>query len=237
MRAYARVYPCMAIELIDWDGAYREEGIFVGPPPWNIGEPQPAFMRLINEGRIHSDVLDAGCGHAELSLTLAAKGHTVVGVDLSRAAIDTATATAKSRGIVNATFLCADITSLSGFDDRFSTLLDSTLFHSLPVESRDAYLRAMYRAAGPGASFFVLVFAHGAFPEDFTVPINAVTEDELRSAVAKYWSVDGIEPASIHALAGQVRGDDEVVPMPQLATDEKGRLVFPAYLLSAHKPA
>lgn len=227
----------MATELIDWDGAYREEGIFVGPPPWNIGEPQPAFMRLVNEGRIRGEVLDAGCGHAELSLTLAAKGHIVVGVDLSRAAIETAMATAKSRGIVNATFRCADITSLTGFDGRFSTLIDSTLFHSLPVESRDAYLRAMYRAAGPGASFFVLVFAHGAFPDDFTVPINAVTEDELHAAVSKYWAVDEIEPASIHALAGQVHGDGETVPMPQLATDQKGRLIFPAYLLSAHKSA
>ncbi len=27
----------MSSEIMDWDGAYREEGEFEGPPPWNIG--------------------------------------------------------------------------------------------------------------------------------------------------------------------------------------------------------
>jgi hypothetical protein len=26
-------------DMMDWDRAYREEGFFTGPPPWNIGEP------------------------------------------------------------------------------------------------------------------------------------------------------------------------------------------------------
>lgn len=68
---------------LDWDGAYRGQGGFEGPPPWNIGEPQPELAALILAGRVRSDVLDAGCGHAELSLALAADGYTVVGIDLS----------------------------------------------------------------------------------------------------------------------------------------------------------
>jgi hypothetical protein len=27
----------MANEVMDWDSAYRQEGVFEGPPPWNIG--------------------------------------------------------------------------------------------------------------------------------------------------------------------------------------------------------
>ena len=34
-------------------------------------------------GKFRSDVLDAGCGFAELSLALAADGYTVVGIDLT----------------------------------------------------------------------------------------------------------------------------------------------------------
>jgi 2-polyprenyl-3-methyl-5-hydroxy-6-metoxy-1,4-benzoquinol methylase len=64
---------------IDWDAAYRGQGVFEGPPPWNIGEPQPELAALIAAGQVRSDVLDAGCGCAELSLTLAAQGYTVVG--------------------------------------------------------------------------------------------------------------------------------------------------------------
>ena len=60
---------------------YREQGEFEGPPPWNIGEPQPELAALIAAGKVRSDVLDAGCGVAELSLALAADGYTVVGID------------------------------------------------------------------------------------------------------------------------------------------------------------
>ena len=139
-------------------------------------------------GKFRSDVLDAGCGFAELSLALAADGYPVA---------------------------------------------DSTLFHSLPVESRDDYLRSVHRAAAPNASYFVLVFAKGAFPPDMdtlTKP-NEVTEDELREAVSKYWTIDEIRPAFIHANVPQIPG----VSMPSHDFDEKGRIMFPAYVLAAHK--
>ena len=77
----------MSLELPDWDDAYRQQGRFEGPPPWNIGEPQPELAALIAAGKVRSDVLDAGCGVAELSLSLAADGYTVVGLDNSPTAI------------------------------------------------------------------------------------------------------------------------------------------------------
>jgi SAM-dependent methyltransferase len=219
-------------EVMDWDGAYREQGIFEGPPPWNIGEPQPEIAELIRRGTFRSDVLDAGCGFAEASLALAAAGYTVVGVDLTPTAVAAATKAAQERGLSNAAFVQADITSLSGYDDRFSTVLDSTLFHSLPVEARDDYLRSVHRAAAPGASYYILVFATGAFPADRPYPgPNVVTEDELREAVSKYWEIDEIRPAFIHANMPDIPG------MPELTFefDEKGRRLMPAFLLTAHK--
>jgi SAM-dependent methyltransferase len=224
----------MTAELMDWDGAYRDEGPFIGPPPWNIGEPQPEFATLIDGDKIHGDVLDVGCGHAELALMLAARGHAVVGIDISQTAINVATATAKKRGLANATFMRADATSFSGFDGRFSTVMDSTLFHSLPVEHRDSYLRAMLRAASPGARYFVLVFARAAFRSDSPLGANVVDEEELRAAVSKYWEIDQIRTASMYGYPPQVHGYGVVAP-PDLPTDEKGRMRFPAYLLTAHK--
>jgi SAM-dependent methyltransferase len=223
----------MTSEVMNWDGAYREEGDFDGPPPWNIGEPQPELATLIREGKFRSDVLDAGCGFAELSLALAADGYTVVGIDLTPTAIAAATKAARDRGLSNATFVQDDITSFTRFDGTFNTVADSTLFHSLPVEGRDGYLQSVHRAAASGASYFVLVFAKGAFPPDMgtqTKP-NEVTEDELREAVSKYWHIDEIKPAFIHANVPQIRG----VSMPPHGFDEKGRIMFPAFLLTAHK--
>lgn len=224
----------MTSEVMDWDNVYREQGGFEGPPPWNIGEPQPELAKLIAAGKVRSDVLDAGCGVAELSLALAAQGYTVVGVDVSPTAIAAATKAAQQRGLDTASFVSADITSFTGYDGRFNTVIDSTLFHSLPVEGRDGYLRSVYRAAAPGASYYVLVFAKGAFPADVDTKPNEVDEDELRSAVSKYWEIDEIRPAYIHARMDQAVGPE--MQMPPHDTDEKGRIKMPAYLLSAHKP-
>ena len=221
----------MSFELPDWDDAYREQGTFEGPPPWNIGEPQPDLAALIAAGKVRSDVLDAGCGVAELSLSLAADGYTVVGIDNSPTAVAAATKAAQERGLSTASFERADITEFSGYDGRFNTVIDSTLFHSLPIEGRDGYLSAVHRAAAPGAGYYVLVFAKGAFPAEWDTKPNEVDEDELRSAVSKYWEVDDIRPAYIHAnIPSGPEG-----PFPRHDRDNKGRMMLPAYLLTAHK--
>ncbi|MUL84222.1 MULTISPECIES: class I SAM-dependent methyltransferase [unclassified Mycolicibacterium] len=221
-------------QVLDWDGAYKGEAGFEGPPPWNIGEPQPELAALHRAGKFRSDVLDAGCGHAELSLALATDGYTVVGLDLSPTAIAAANNAAQVRGLSTASFAQADITSFTGYDGRFNTVVDSTLFHSLPVEGRDGYLQSIHRASAPGASYYVLVFAKGAFPAALETKPNEVEEDELRAAVSKHWEVDDIRPAFIHANAVAMPAD---VPFefPPHDLDDKGRIKFPAFLLTAHK--
>jgi SAM-dependent methyltransferase len=223
----------MSPEILDWDSVYREQGEFEGPPPWNIGEPQPELAALMAAGKFRSDVLDAGCGFAELSLALAAEGYTVVGVDLTPTAIAAATKAAADRGLATASFVQADITSFTGYDERFSTVVDSTLFHSLPVEARDGYVRSVHRAAAPGASYYVLVFAKGAFPAEMDPKPNQVDEDELRAAVSKYWEIDEIRPAYINANMPEV--SNAPFEFPPHDRDDKGRMQLPAYLLTAHK--
>jgi SAM-dependent methyltransferase len=224
----------MADEVIDWESTYRGEGQFEGPPPWNIGEPQPELAALIAAGKVRSDVLDAGCGFAELSLALAADGYTVVGIDITPTAVAAATKAAQERGLITASFEQADITQLTGYDERFSTVMDSTLYHSLPVEGLDGYLSSVHRAAAPGANFYVLVFAKGAFPAEMNPKPNEVDEDELRAKVSQYWEIDDIRPAYIHANIPKLP-PEAPFEFPQHDRDEKGRMKLPAYLLSAHK--
>ena len=64
---------------LDWDSAYRQEN----RPPWSIGKPQPELAELVAQGKIRSEVLDSGCGEAELALHLASLGYSVVGLDSS----------------------------------------------------------------------------------------------------------------------------------------------------------
>ena len=98
----------------------------------------------------------------------------------------------------------------------------------------------MHRAAAPGASYFILVFATGAFPADSPYPTpNVVTEDELRQAVSKYWQIDEIRPAIIHTKVPEIADMPEIPDMQQppieFDLDEKGHRKMPAFLLTAHK--
>ena len=216
----------------DFDPAYRGETAQFGAgvrPPWSLGEPQPEIAALIDQGKITGDVLDAGCGEAALSLHLAALGHNTVGLDASPTAIELAKAEAAKRGLTSASFEVADISSFTGYDGRFNTIVDSTLFHSMPVELRDGYQRSIVRAAAPGASYFVLVFDRTGMPDG---PANPVTEEELRDAVSQYWVIDEIRPARIHANFPD--GDDPEFPFVDVRDEGNGRKSLPAWLLQAH---
>ncbi|WP_102143518.1 class I SAM-dependent methyltransferase [Mycobacterium hubeiense] len=212
-----------------FESAYRGEIAEMPRPPWSIGEPQPEIAALIEQGKFHGDVLDVGCGEAAVSLYLAERGFTTVGLDLSPTAIELAKAEAARRGVTNASFEVADISDFGGYDGRFGTIVDSTLFHSIPVEAREGYQRSIVRAAAPGASYFVLVFDRAGMPDG---PANPVTEDELRDVVSKYWTIDEIKPARIHANFPE--GLDGVFPVTDLRDEPKGRKSVPAWLLSAH---
>jgi SAM-dependent methyltransferase len=216
----------------DWDATYRQ----AAPPPWSIGRPQPELARLIDQGKVRSEVLDSGCGHAALSLSLAALGHTVVGLDASATAIQAATAAAAERGLTSVTFAQADVTDFGGYDGRFSTILDSGLFHALPPDRRQDYVRCIFRAAAPGAALYILAFAAGALDDahsDRPGP-PGFTDTELRDAVATLWSVDDVCAAKVYGNDDS-RGSSDG-PLAHLEHDNEGHFMAPGFLLSAHKP-
>jgi SAM-dependent methyltransferase len=219
-----------------FENAYKGEAEELGlgtKPPWSIGEPQPELAALIEQGKFRGDVLDVGCGEAAIDLHLAERGFTTIGLDLSPTAVQLARKEAATRGLTNARFEVADISAFTGYDGRFGTIVDSTLFHSIPVEAREGYQQSIVRAAAPGASYYALVFDRAGLPNG---PANPVTGDELRDVVAKYWVIDEIRPARIHANfpeaaegVGMVFGD--------VRDEANGRKSVPAWLLSAHLPA
>jgi SAM-dependent methyltransferase len=215
----------------EFESAYRGTSPQLGQgsrPPWSIGEPQPELATLIEQGKFHGDVLDVGCGEAAISLDLAERGYTTVGLDMSPTAIDLARKEAQRRGLTNASFEVADISTFTGYDNRFGTIVDSTLFHSIPVEAREGYQESIVRAAAPGASYFVLVFDKAAMPNG---PINAVTADELRDVVSKYWLVDDIRAARLHAkfVVGST-----AMPDVEFRDEPNGLRSVGGWLLSAH---
>jgi SAM-dependent methyltransferase len=217
---------------MDWDAAYRQDA----PPPWSIGRPQPELAALIDAGKVRGEVLDAGCGHAALSLALAERGHTVVGLDASATAVEAATAAAAEQGLTTATFAQADVTAFRGCDGRFSTVFDSGLFHALPPESRPDYVQSIFRAAAPGAALYILAFAAEAFTardDDWPGP-RGLTETELRDAISTLWRVDDLRPARIYGNASALASTPAA--FANIEHDDEGHFMVPGWLLSAHRP-
>ena len=212
-----------------FESAYRGESPALGlgaKPPWSIGEPQPDIAALIEQGKVHGEVLDAGCGEGVTAIRLAELGYTAVGLDAAPTAIDAARAEAARRGLDNVTFEVADISDFGGYDGAFGTIVDCTLFHSIPVAAREGYQRSIVRAAAPGASYFVLVFDRAGVPNG---PPNAVTAEELREVVSQHWEIDDIRAARIHVNPGFT-----AMPGAEVRDEPDGRHSLPAWLLTAH---
>ncbi len=218
-------------EVMDWDAAYSDN-VFAGPPPWNIGEAQPEIAALIDAGKITGPVLDAGCGVGDVALALAEKGYDVVGADISTVAIEAATRAAAERNLTNVRFVQGDLRTLAVDGEPFNTIVDCTLFHSLPVEAREDYLRGVHQVSAPGAVLHMLVFTTDALPPDSPFPVpNLVTEAELREVVSRVWTIEHVAPAFVSVQLPDVPN----LPEHNFDSDGKGRVKLPALLLSARK--
>src|SRR4051812_37170770 len=135
-----------------WDASYQD-----GPPPWDLGHPQPAIARLAAGGGFGGAVLDAGCGTGEHALHIAALGLPVLGVDVAETAVAMARDKAASRGL-EVEFAVADALELGGLERRFDTVLDCGLFHALDAEERRAYAASLASVTDAGATLHVLCF-------------------------------------------------------------------------------
>ncbi len=175
------------------------ESAYLGTPPWDIGRPQPAIMRLAETGQITGSVLDVGCGTGENVLYLAEHGYEVVGVDGAPTAIEKARAKAKQRGL-NARFEVADAFNLSSLELQFDTVIDSGLFHIFTDEERPRYRDGLERVIRPGGTYFLMCFSEKQPGE---LGPRRVTQAEIRSIFRDGWRINDIQPAAFETNAGQ----------------------------------
>jgi len=177
-----------------WDAAYAANV----PPPWDLGRPQPAFVRLAARGMLTGQVLDAGCGTGEQTLLAASSGADALGVDVSPLAVERARAKAATRGI-SARFEVADALSLEGLGLDFDTIIDSGLFHVFDDESRVRYVASLASVLRPGGRLYLMCFSDrqpGAFGP------RRVSQDELRAAFGDGWTIIALQPDAFEINPG-----------------------------------
>jgi SAM-dependent methyltransferase len=189
-----------------WDDAYAGNV----PPPWDLGQPQPAFVRLAEQGALTGQVLDAGCGTGEQTLLAASSGAEALGVDVSPVAIERARSKAAARGIPaaaggqigpaaaggqigTARFEVADALSLADLGGSFDTIIDSGLFHVFDDDRRARYVASLASVLRPGGHLYLMCFSDrqpGAFGP------RRVSQDELRAAFSDGWTIAAIQADS-----------------------------------------
>ncbi|MDT2005042.1 class I SAM-dependent methyltransferase [Rhodococcus opacus] len=173
-----------------WDASYKD-----GPAPWDIGQPQPAIVRLASGGGFAGAVLDAGCGTGDNALHVASLGLPILGVDVAETAVAIAQEKAGARGI-DAEFVVGDAFELGRLGRTFDTVLDCGLFHTFEGEERRDYVTSLASVTDRGATLYVLCFSD--VDPDNSGP-HPVGEDELRAAFGRGagWNIEAVEPSRI----------------------------------------
>ena len=167
--------------------------MYAETPPWDIGRPQPAFLRLAEAGELRGRVLDVGCGTGEHALMAAGLGLTATGVDAAPTAIGIARRKAEERKL-EARFIVANALDLAALGEGFDTVLDCGLFHVFNDDDRPRYVASLHDIVVVGGTYYMLCFSDRQ-PGDWGP--RRVSQDEIRSAFADGWHVASIDPVTI----------------------------------------
>ena len=168
----------------EWDASYTDGA----SPLWDIGRPQPTFVRLADEGRLTGRLLDAGCGTGENALLAASRGAEVTGFDVAPTAIARARAKASERGLA-ARFEVADALDLGRLSLTADTVIDSGVFHVFGDADRARYVASLAAVLRPAGTCYLMCFSDR---QPGTWGPRRVRPQELRAAFSDGWEVESI---------------------------------------------
>ena len=185
----------------DFAGMYAE-----GIPPWQIDRAQPEVIRLIEQGKFESLVLDLGCGTGDNTIELARRGLVVKGLDAVPEALERACKKMEQAGLKQSPeFVLGDALRLAESGVKARTVLDCALFHTFSDEERKEYIRGLEAVLSPGGRLHILSFSEleTRQPGPRRLSLSEITgsfgagwrvEDSVR---CRYW--DRVRPDGAHA--------------------------------------
>jgi ubiquinone/menaquinone biosynthesis C-methylase UbiE len=177
-----------------------------GIPPWQIDRPQPEVIRLIEQGKFESPVLDLGCGTGDNTIELARHGLVVKGLDAVPEALERARKKIEKVGLKQSPeFVLGDALRLAESRLKGRTVLDCALFHTFSDEERGEYIRGLEAVLSYGGRLHILSFSEleTRQPGPRRLSLLEITrsfaagwrvEDSVR---CRYW--DRVRPDGAHA--------------------------------------
>lgn len=233
------------LESFDFEALYRGSsqgmGVAFEVPPWDIGKAQPEVVRLVENGDLQDEILDAGCGLGDNAILLAQRGHRVTGVDGAPTAIAMARERARLHG-VDIHFVQADATALDGIKRRYRTVVDSALYHCLGDQQRHAYAAALHRVTLPEAQLHLFCVADVG--EDHFPLSVSVSQDDLHEHLIPHWRILSVEqvdyytammPEQLYQLNDAVGGTGQTTAPAEVRTDEQGHVLGRMWHLHAQR--
>jgi len=177
-----------------------------GIPPWQIDRPQPEVIRMIEQGKFESPVLDLGCGTGDNTIELARQGLVVKGLDAVPEALERARKKTEKAGLkLSPEFVLGDALRLAEGGLKARTVLDCALFHTFSDEERAEYIRGLEAVVSLGGRLHILSFSEleTRQPGPRRLSLSEITgsfgtgwrvEDSVR---CRYW--DRVRPDGAHA--------------------------------------
>ena len=177
-----------------------------GIPPWQIDRPQPEVIRLIEQGKFESPVLDLGCGTGDNAIELSRHGLVVKGLDAVPEALERSRKKTEQGGLKQSPeFILGDALRLEESGLKARTVLDCALFHTFSDEERKEYIRGLEAVLSPGGRLHILSFSEleTRQPGPRRLSLSEITgsfgtgwrvEDSVR---CRYW--DRVRPDGAHA--------------------------------------
>jgi ubiquinone/menaquinone biosynthesis C-methylase UbiE len=114
------------------------------------------------------DAIDLGCGSGQLTLKLAPRVASVLGIDVSQRMIDLLERNATASGIANVAGRAVPIEELHIDDESIDLIVTNYTLHHLRDEDKAALVTASYRWLRPGGRFVIgdMMFGRGADERD-----------------------------------------------------------------------
>ena len=145
------------VDGVVWDEFYTERKY---KAPFVVQNKLPdEFLVEILDNCNFKNALDLGCGEGRNAVYMAKRVETVIAVDLSDKAVETAKKFAAENN-VNIDFKCANIFNIQ-FDKKFDFIYDSGTFHHLAPHRRLSYLGLLNEYLKNGGYFGLCCFAEG----------------------------------------------------------------------------
>lgn len=165
-----------------------------GSPPWDIGHPQPEFVKLAKNGEIHGKVLDIGCGTGENAIFLSQFGTEAWGIDSAPLAIEKAKQKAQQRG-AKVRFMVGDAFHLDRLGTQFDTVVDCGLFHIFSDGERSLFTKSLRSVMETHGTYFMLAFSTKE-PTNWGGP-RRLSEEEIRNVFRHGWKINYIKDCKI----------------------------------------